>query len=198
MHSLDFTKTYSYADYLSWKIEDLVEIIKGKIMKMSPAPLTEHQIISREVSMPIAAYLYRKKCQLFEAPFDVRLPLKGKNNDDEIFTVVQPDICVICDRSKIDRRGCLGAPDLIIEILSAATAERDMKDKYEVYEEAGVREYWLVHPAERTLIVFDLNENGKYQLRGMYTKADIVKVGIFDDLNINLQEVFEVLDEFDF
>ena len=198
MHTLDLNKTYSYADYLSWKIDDIVEIIKGKIMKMLPAPLTEHQIISREVSMPIAAYLYRKQCQLFEAPFDVRLPLKDKSTDNEIFTVVQPDICVICDRSKIDRRGCLGAPDLIIEILSAATAERDMKDKYEVYEESGVREYWLVHPAERTLIVFDLNENGKYQLRGMYTKADTVKVGIFEDLNINLQEVFEILDEFDF
>ncbi len=198
MHNLDLTQKYSYADYLSWKMDKLVEIIKGNIMKMSPAPLTAHQMLSNELLYPLLTYSRKKKCKVFEAPFDVRLPLKGKTADNEIFTVVQPDICVICDRSKIDRRGCLGAPDLIIEILSAATADRDLKDKYQIYEESGVREYWLVHPAERTLIVFDLNESQKYQLRGFYTQSDIVKVGIFEDLNIDLKEVFEVLDEFDF
>ena len=141
---LDITKTYSYADYVKWTFDEVVEIIKGCVFRMA-APLYNHQQTSANVQNIFKNYLRGKNCRALSAPFDVRLtkPQAQRKNDADIFTVVQPDICVICDISKIDRRGCVGAPDLIVEILSKGTVERDVKDKFEIYEESGVLEYWI-------------------------------------------------------
>ena len=141
---------YTYADYLMWKIKDRVEILKGKIFKMSPAPAIPHQSISFNLSGLLFMYFYNKPCKVFASPFDVVL----KNKDGKEDTVVQPDLCVVCDPEKLaDGKRCLGAPDLIIEILSPGNSKKELKNKYELYQEAGVREYWLVHPQDEYVII---------------------------------------------
>ena len=192
LSTLDANKIYSYADYLTWQVRERLELIKGRLFKMSPAPMRYHQELSGALFGEFRAYLKGKSCKVFHAPFDLRLPKsKDDQRDDQIYTVVQPDIVVVCDRSKLDRRGCLGAPDLIIEILSPATAAKDVKEKFALYEESGVREYWIVHPAEALLEVFKLSAQGKYRLEKIYTRADTVKIGIFDDFSIALRDIFE-------
>jgi Uma2 family endonuclease len=189
--SLNPNATYSYADYLQWRIEGVVEMVKGKILQMSPAPDWSHQSSSGNLHRDIASHLRNKKCKVVSAPFDVRLLDKQKSTaDKDIFTVVQPDICVICDPQKIDRRGCLGAPDMIIEILSPSTAEKDLKIKYKLYEENGVKEYWIVQPHEHTVLVFDLDETEKYVLRGIYTRSDRIQLRVLSDLWIVLEDIF--------
>ncbi|NOS93010.1 MAG: Uma2 family endonuclease [Cyclobacteriaceae bacterium] len=188
----DYAGSYTYADYMKWTVPDMMELIRGKIYKMSPAPRTIHQQVAGILHVKIGHYLIKKKCQVFMAPFDVRLPVSPKKKaDKDITTVVQPDICVVCNPSKIDEHGCLGAPDWIIEVLSPRTSAKDLSIKFEVYEEAGVREYWVIHPTEQTLMIYTLNENGKYE--GMlkpYIRTDQVSSIILPDLKINLEEIF--------
>lgn len=186
---LDNNKTYTYSNYLTWQFKERIELIKGRLFKMTPAPARKHQGISLELASQFRNYLRKKKCKVYTAPFDVRFP--NGENDEETYTVVQPDICVICDVSKLDDKGCVGAPDLIIEILSPSTAEKDAKIKFQLYEEHGVKEYWMVEPDYNLVEVFILDENRKYQFRGKYSKSDKVKVGIFNDLEIVLEDVFE-------
>ena len=157
---LDINKVYTYADYYKWRFEERIELIKGHIFKMSPAPTSAHQVISREVSGLLWQFLKGKPCQFFSAPFDVRIPRKSRE-DTDIITVVQPDICVICNPAKIDKKGCVGAPDIVMEILSPSNSEKELKLKYEVYEDAGVREYWVIFPIEKTLMIYTLTD-GKF------------------------------------
>jgi Uma2 family endonuclease len=194
LSQLDLNGTYSYADYLKWHLHEAIELIKGKIKKMSPAPNMKHQRISLTLSWHWHSYLRTKKCKVFTAPFDVRLYDKKKSTkaNKDIFTVVQPDICVICDESKLDDKGCIGAPDLIIEILSLGNTKREMKVKYELYEEAGVREYWLVYPYEESVTRFILDDNDKFQYAGIFSNDDIITPIIFPDLHIDLADVFEL------
>lgn len=189
---LDVNKMYSYADYLTWQVRERLELIKGHLFKMSPAPMRYHQELSGALHREFSAYLKKKPCKVFHAPFDVRLPkTQNDQRDDQIYTVVQPDLVVVCDRAKLDRKGCLGAPDLIVEILSPSTAAKDVKDKFALYEEAGVREYWIVHPEEAIIEVFRRDPTGKYQLERIYTREDCISVGIFDDFSIDLRDIFE-------
>ena len=144
INQLDLSKQYTYADYVNWQFDELVELIRGKVVRMSPAPNTLHQSCSGNLHGLIWSYLRDKSYQAFTAPFEVRLPLPlTQQTDDKINTVVQPDLCVICDVEKLDERGCNGAPDWVIEILSKGTAQKDLKDKFEIYQHAGVREYWI-------------------------------------------------------
>ena len=182
---------YSYADYLTFKMEEMVELIKGKVFKMT-APKRIHQKISWNLSREIAVYLKQKKCQAFSAPFDVRLPVKSKKNED-IFTVVQPDICVICDLEKLDDYGCIGAPDLVIEILSEGNNRKELKNKYEVYEESGVLEYWIINPIGQTLTINTL-VNGKYQTSKLLTSGDEITTPILPEFILKLEDVFDNLD----
>ena len=191
---LDLNKQYTYADYLTWQFSERVELIKGWIHKMTPAPLRKHQRVSADLTYLFMDYIKKnkKECQIFDAPFDVRL-LKNKGKNGEVNTVVQPDICIICDKSKLDRRGCLGAPDLIVEILSASTSKKDYHEKYNLYQENGVKEYWIVSPSEESVEVF-LLKDGKYYSEEIYTQIDgfeKVQVGIFPDLKLKLCEIFE-------
>ena len=168
----------------------------GRFSKMSPAPGSMHQKISGRFFLKIGIFLERKKCQLFSAPFDVRLPMAKKGKTDrDIITVVHPDLCVVCDSNKIDDRGCIGAPDWIIEILSPHTSAKDLREKFEVYEEAGVKEYWVVHPQEQTLLVYTLNQRGKYEgVLKPYVRTDRVTSHILPELSINLEDVFPELE----
>lgn len=187
INQLDFNKTYSYADYLLWKFKERVELFKGKILEISPAPSRRHQKVLRNVNRVFDKYFYGKKCELFFAPFDVRIQ-KNNTEDKEIFTVVQPDLCIICDEAKLDDRGCIGAPDLIIEILSPGNSKREMKDKFELYEESGVREYWIVDPNTESVFV-NLLENGKYTIKKPVLD-DWVRSYIFPNLEIHTDDIF--------
>lgn len=182
-------KKHTYADYLTWPENERWELINGLTYNMTPAPSTEHQRISRELVLQFAGYSAGKTCEVFYSPFDVRLPL-AQEKDEDIETVVQPDLAIICDRSKLDNRGCKGAPDLIIEIISPATAKKDMQEKFLLYERSGVKEYWLVFPLDKVIDVYALNEDNKYERTGLYQYPDKIKVGIFTDLDIDLGPVF--------
>lgn len=186
---LDLSKTYSYADYLKWTFDERLELIKGKIFKMTPAPASVHQRISLRISGELYNYLKGKQCQVYYAPFDVRLPRKDENDDKKIFTVVQPDVCVICDPAKVDVRGCTGAPDIVIEILSPGNNQKELKNKYEVYEESGVLEYWIIHPQEKTFLKYTLID-GAYQASKLLTIGDIVTTPILPGLQLELDTVF--------
>jgi Uma2 family endonuclease len=184
---LDLNKVYNYSDYLSWNLKERVELIKGKIFRMSPAPGTNHQLIATNLSGLIWSHFRTKPCKVFEAPFDVRLDIpKG----DKPFTVVQPDLCVICDESKLDERGCNGAPDLVVEILSPGNTQKEMREKFEVYEEAGVREYWLVEPNDKAIFAYVLDDQGAYRGLRPKTETETIQASIFPDLEIEIAELF--------
>lgn len=184
---LDLNGTYTYADYLTWNLTERIELLKGKIFKMSPAPSRKHQDYSKIIFRAFDNYLLDKDCSVYFAPFDVRLT--KKKNDKEILTVVQPDICIICDKKKLDERGCIGAPDLIVEILSPGNSRKEMKDKFALYEENGVKEYWVVHNNEDLIQVWDLKK-GKYVLRNNYCSPDKIPVGIFKGLEVDSEAIF--------
>ena len=186
---LDLTKTYSYADYLQWTFEDRLELIKGKIFKMTPAPNLYHQDISAIVSNELFNFLKGKSCKVYSAPFDVRLPRKSDNVNEKIYTVVQPDICVICDLKKLDQRGCTGAPDIVIEILSPGNNEKELRNKYEVYEEAGVTEYWIISPQDKTFFKYSLVD-GHYQPSKLMTIGDIITTAVLPGFELDLRTVF--------
>lgn len=192
LSQLDLNGTYSYADYLLWQFEERVELIKGKIMLMA-APNVQHQRFSGRFSYRIQRFLEGKACELFVAPFDIKLydSRKSKLADKEVFTVVQPDLCVICDKTKLTKQGCEGAPDWVIEILSDGNNKKEIRFKYDLYEENGVREYWLVYPYEQAVYQFVLNaQTEKYELKGMYANDDMATPFLFPELKIDLAEVF--------
>lgn len=192
MPQLNIHKRYTYADYLTWMDDKRRELIDGFVKLMTPAPAKKHQLLSGNLYGFIWQYLRKKKCQVFHAPFDVRLPENDEKEGNKIHTVVQPDICVICDSEKLDERGCLGAPDMIIEIVSKKNPERDVKEKFALYQKHGVKEYWIVFPNDETVNVFLLDENDKYQMVSMYAGNDKIPVNIFKgDLLVDVKEVFE-------
>ncbi|MFW5975088.1 MAG: Uma2 family endonuclease [Bacteroidota bacterium] len=140
--NIDVKKKYTYADYLTWMDDIRRELINGFVKLMTPSPSRKHQELSVNFTRIFGNYTFKKGCKVFHAPSDVRLPKNGNTTSDkEIYTVVQPDIYVVCDLDKLDDKGCLGAPDFIIEIVSAQNAKRDVSEKYELYEKHGVKEY---------------------------------------------------------
>lgn len=186
---LDLTKTYSYADYLTWKFDEFVELIKGKVMRPMAGPNRRHQQLSNRLERPIANFLYGSSCEMYHAPFDVRLATAGANGNTQIRTVVQPDICVVCDPSKLDDQGCVGAPDWIIEIVSPGNTARDTKIKFDLYEESGVLEYWLVFPTMKTITAYVLSE-GEYKLTGEYIEPASIPVATLPGLSLEWAEIF--------
>jgi len=185
----DPSYTYTYADYMQWNFLERLELLRGKIFRMG-APNTAHQIVGGNLYGEIRNFLKGKSCQVFIAPYDIRLPIQNKKRDDEITTVVQPDVCVVCDASKVDERGVCGAPDLVIEILSPGNSRKEVRDKYELYEEAGVREYWVVNPTEQNLVVFLLTAEGKFGSARMYTGGDRLDAATVPGFTINVSEIF--------
>src|ERR1700744_5211251 len=188
LSDLDITKTYTYADYLKWTFDERLELIKGKIFKMSPAPGSVHQRLSQRISQWLGIYLEGKPYEIFSAPFDVRLSRRSID-DKEILTVIQPDVCVICDPKKIDEKGCLGAPDIIVEILSPGNNKKELQNKYEVYEEAGVLEYWIIHPLEKTFLKYTLVD-AQFQPSKLLAPGEEVTTPILPGFVLDLEELF--------
>ena len=186
---LDPNGSYTYADYLMWKFEERLELIKGRIFSMS-VPTRYHQDISRNLSRYLYNHLFDSSCRVYVAPFDVRLNRTDLTKNKEIITVVQPDLCVVCDPKKLDKKGCLGAPDIMVEILSPGNSRKEMKDKFDIYQESGVLEYWIVSPIEKTIQVFRLNEQGIYIGLAPLVEGDILTTPILVGLEIELDIVF--------
>jgi len=190
INQLDFTKTYSYADYYTWEFDDRVELFKGKIFEIGPSSGTRHQEVSRELAGNLWNSLKGKPHQLYIAPFDVRLVRSGNSiKDEDVFTVVQPDLCIICDESKLDERGAIGVPDLIIEILLPGNCKKEMSHKYELYQEAGVLEYWMVNLLDKTIFIYVL-KNGVFIGQQPLTEDSQIKSPLFPQLNFQVADIF--------
>lgn len=185
----DPSLSYTYADYLQWKFEEQVELIRGRIYKMT-APRTKHQSVTGNLHGEMYTQFKGHPCKLFVAPFDVRLPVQNRKKPHEITTVVQPDVCVVCDPGKIDELGCIGAPDLVVEVLSPGNSKKDIRLKHEVYEEAGVKEYWVVYPAEESVAIFVLNRDGRFSGATLYASGEIIESKAIPGLRINLKDIF--------
>lgn len=183
-------RLYTYADYLSWPEEERIEIIEG-IPYSQAAPSRVHQEILSELHRQIANFLVGKDCKVYPAPFHVVLDLDEEMEDEkDQKNVFEPDITIICDQSKLDDHSCKGSPDLIIEIISPSTARRDKIEKFNKYEQAKVREYWIVEPQEKMVSAFTLQQNQRYGRPDLYTDEELIKVSIFEDLTIDLRMVF--------
>ncbi len=187
---LDLSKTYSYADYLRWQFEERVELIKGKLFKMSPAPSRKHQELLGLLYEQVLPFKNTSRCKVYLAPFDVRLP-KESVDDGEVYTVVQPDLCIICDQSKLDKRGCIGAPDLVVEILSPGNSKREMSEKFNAYEQAGVKEYWLVNYLDKNALVYVLNQEGQFIGKQPFTDGQVLISYTFPSLTVDLTTLFQ-------
>lgn len=178
---------YSYADYLKWDYEEIVELIKGKIFTKAAAPNRRHQEVSGNLFNLFANYLKAQVCKVYAAPFDVRFSRNPEN--EKVKSVVQPDISVICDLSKLDEKGCLGVPDLVVEILSPGNSRVELQNKYDLYEEFGVREYWVVHPVECTVLIYTLVD-GEFWPSRLYTAGDQIRSVVLPGFLLDLEEVF--------
>lgn len=179
---------YSYSDYLTWNENERWEILDG-VPYMQAAPSRIHQEVSLSLLMFFANYLQGKPCKVYHAPFCVRLD--AEKNDKDIMNVVEPDITIVCDNSKLDDKGCKGSPDLIVEILSPSSVKVDRVDKFNKYEKAGIKEYWIVEPDQKIVSVFLLQSNSRYGRPEMYTNDDKIQVSIFPELEIDLKSVFD-------
>lgn len=184
---LNVNVLYTYADYLRWQIEERVELIKGKIFAMS-APSRAHQKISSFLHGELYAFLKGRKCEVYSAPFDVRIPRKSKD-DKDIVTVVQPDICVVCNPAILDARGCIGAPDVVVEILSPGNNVVELRNKYELYEESGVLEYWVVSPDNRTFLCYTLVD-GKFSPSRLLVDGDVFHSSVLEGFTIDCADMF--------
>ena len=180
---------FTFAHYLTWDEREHIEIINGEAFMMA-APSRIHQKISMELSRQLANFLEGKMCEVYPAPFSVRLFEQDKDKPEYVDTVVEPDISVVCDKRKLDKFGCKGAPNLIIEVLSPSTQRLDQLVKLNLYQHAGVQEYWIVDPENRTVRVMLQDNNGILQTYEVYKCEDVAKVNILDGCFIELNKVF--------
>lgn len=188
INDLDLNGSYSYADYLTWQFKERLELLRGKIFKMSPAPGSTHQILQSNLNGLFWAEFRNEKCKVYPAPFDVRL-VKTKTLDEKVTTVVQPDICIVCDTNKLDAKGCNGAPDLIVEIISPGNSQKEMSIKFDLYEENGVLEYWIVDPTEKAVFMY-VSQNGKFIGLKPFTSKEKIKSSLFPSLEIEGKTLF--------
>lgn len=180
---------YTFADVLAWEENDRIEIINGEAVMMAP-PSRVHQEISGEIFRQLANYLEGKKCRVYAAPFAVRLFERDGEAPEDIDTMVEPDLSVVCDSDKLDKHGCKGAPDMVIEILSPSTRRHDRLVKLGLYQRAGVREYWIVNPDEQTVQVFTQDDGGSLRLTEEYERGSVAKVNALEGCFIELGKVF--------
>lgn len=180
---------YTFADVLAWDDGERAELIDGEVFLMAPAPSRAHQEISGEMFRQLANYLEGKKCKVYHAPFDVRLFEKDGDVPEDVYTVVEPDITVVCAPSKLDDHGCKGAPDMVVEILSPSTQRHDRLVKLGLYQRAGVREYWIVDPDSQTVQVLTLSDRLLLP-HEVYDRKGVAKVNVLDGCFIELSKVF--------
>ena len=185
----ELDRVFTYKDYLTWNDNERWELINGMAYNMAPAPSVNHQRISRQLLLQIGIFLSDKPCEVFSAPLDVILPATDEEDEDSK-NVVQPDIVVICDSSRLDEKGCKGSPDLIIEIVSPSSASMDNIKKMKLYEKNGVKEYWIVHPIYKIVTIYKIMENGLYGKPEIYSEEDKIEVELLKGLTIDLGLVF--------
>ncbi len=183
-----YSDYFTYAQYKNWSDDERWELIEGEAYNMSPAPGAEHQRISIELSRQIANYLENKPCRVFAAPFDIFLP-DGDESEDEINTIVQPDIVVLCDDKKLSEKGITGPPDIVIEILSPSSMTRDQITKRDLYEKKGVKEYWIFDPAGKIVWKYSLS-NGEYGKPGVFDYKGTLSFHVLPELSLNLAKIF--------
>ena len=179
---------YTLADCLAWEEGTRGEIIDGEAVMMAP-PSTAHQLISMELARQLANFLEGRKCRVLPAPFAVRLFERAGDKPEDVQTVVEPDLSVVCDSAKLDKYGCRGAPDLVVEVLSPSTQRHDRLVKLDLYQRAGVREYWIVSPEEQTVQVL-LLRSGLLLPHELYGPEDIAKVNVLEGCFVELSKVF--------
>ncbi|SHH30415.1 Uma2 family endonuclease [Desulfosporosinus lacus] len=184
-------KRYSYAEYLKWSDDKRWELLDGIAFNIA-APSRRHQEVSGELFYQIRSCLADKSCKIYSAPFDVRFS-EPKQKDEQIVNVVQPDLTIVCDKSKLDDKGCLGAPNLIIEIISPTSISLDYVKKLALYEKYHVKEYWIIHPIDNTVMVFTLGEDYQYGRPSIFMEDCQLKSGVITDLTIDLKQVFGIL-----
>jgi len=182
-------RKHTYGDYLTWPEDERWEIIDG-VPYMMTAPSWQHQGISMELSLQFGNYLRDKPCRVFAAPFDLCVPEFDESDEDISNLVAQPDLVVVCDEGKLRKSGYFGVPTLVIEIASPSTSKKDRLLKFNKYEKAGVKEYWIVEPDGKIVSVFTLQENKRYGRPEVYSDQDKIKVSVFPDLEIDLGTVF--------
>lgn len=180
---------YTFADCLTWGENERIEIINGEAIMMAP-PSRIHQEISFEISRQIGNYLEGKQCKIYPAPFGVRLFERDGERPEDVDTMVEPDISIVCDRSKLDNHGCKGAPDMVLEVMSPSTQRHDQLVKLAMYQQAGVREYWIVDPMNKTVRVMLLDSSGILQLHEIYDRDGVAKVNVLDGCFVELSKVF--------
>lgn len=179
---------YTFADVLTWDESERIELIDGAAVMMAP-PSRVHQEICMELARQLANFLEGKKCRVYPAPFGVRLFEKDGDRPEDVDTMVEPDISVVCDKNKLDDAGCRGAPDLVIEVLSPSSLRHDRLVKLELYQRAGVREYWVADPEYSAVQVF-LLDGGLLRLHEDYGRSDVAKVNVLEGCFIELNKVF--------
>ena len=188
MAGAECEKRFTYADYCTWPENERWELIDGVAYDMTPGPGRPHQKISIELGRQFANFFLGKPCEVYDAPFDLRLP-SADETDDEVDTVVQPDLFVVCDQDKLDDKGGRGAPELVVEILSPSSGRHDRVRKLNLYERHGVKEYWIVDPAGEVL-VFHLGAGGRYTKPVRYSRDAKILTPLFAGLEIDLSTVF--------
>ncbi|MEG0297921.1 MAG: Uma2 family endonuclease [Clostridium sp.] len=178
-------RIYTYDDYLQFPSNEVVEIIDGRIFAMSPAPSRIHQKLIMELSYQINAYIKSNNgsCEVYPAPFDVVLVSENESANTSR-NVVQPDISVICDKNKLTDKGCTGAPNMIIEVVSVFNPQNDYVKKLALYQKYGVQEYWIVNPMKKNILVYFLTDTG-YNMPDLYTFENTINVNIFKNLKID-------------
>lgn len=184
------TRPLSYADYRTWSDAERCELIDGVVYLMSPSPTRQHQAMVRSLLTQLSLGLQGNPCHAYGAPLDVRFPESPDVPDDDVGTVLQPDILVVCDETKLDDRGCRGAPDFIVEVISPASAAQDRIRKFRVYERSGVREYWLVQPAEHLVTVHVLEASGRYGRGSVHEGTGSLPVSVLPGVSIDLDALF--------
>ena len=187
-HKLD--RHYTYADYKTWPEDERWELIDGVAWNMSPAPSRSHQWLLMELGAQIRNFLEEKTYQVYPAPFDVFFPEDPDQPEDDVCTIVQPDLTVICDLKKLTEKGCFGAPDLVVEILSPYTSRRDLDEKFHLYESSGVLEYWVVDPGYGSIQAFRLSEDGCYGDGEVFVREGKLTSKVLDGFLIDLSDLF--------
>lgn len=188
---------FTYADYLTWNFKERIELIRGKIFRMCPAPSVQHQKVQSNIMGELFIFLKNKPCNVFSSPIDVKLKgkpfRKKKRRDDQITTVVQPDIIVVCDEEKLkDNRSVDGAPELVVEILSPGNTHTEIKYKFDLYEENGVLEYWVVYPEYQQIYVYLLNEDDEFGKPTLYEASENISSKVIKGFKIPMKELFKL------
>ena len=181
---------FTFANVLAWDENERAEIIDGEVFLMAPAPSRGHQEISGALFAQLYNYLEGKRCKVYHPPFDVRLFEQEGETPEDVDTVVEPDLTVVCDMNKLDDMGCKGAPDMVVEIFSPSTRRHDRLIKLGLYQRAGVREYWIVDPENKAVQVFLQDGSGSLKIHEDYGREDMAKVNVLDDCLIDLSKVF--------